>query len=532
MEDLYIEFKNYSKDVIKTVCALLNSKSGKISIHFDKKMYFDFMYYNGQKQERFGIEDSYKNRLLYDLESKLWAFLKYGDFWIKEEPFVREFIMQVINKNIEVYPDYDDNNNKILVVEVQELLKHTLSDLMHEIGGMTGISDVFFCIKKEARNMTNKIDEKNYSKNEKEFVYEFYFRIGEATIKTDSSHLLYYYNNREYDIPIYKDYEPSEYKKKKKFSETRKKNRIVFEAIGNLPYGNNLYKYMDLESALLCLEKRIQNGIIVKNPNIRFVEPTSWDDQYEGRFYNACYKTDDGKGNLIDVDPAVTPFLYACCFSSKRENEAAWVLYSHNRTGLASRCVEFTLNRMKLREELVINQENCSLYIGSVKYLNKEAIDSIHQQTIGKDGHPNKDYDKYFNPFSKECYLNLLLLKRPAFEHEKEVRIFIVPNDEIRNPKARRREDGKFPPGVKPNSRYVNIDWVEVIDEVRIDKNCTDFEVSLLQNSLDELVKAKKQKDNLGNEEYEEMLKKFKLKKFDPYKDDSLAQGPITIVTN
>ena len=39
-------------------------------------------------------------------------------------------------------------------------------------------------------------------------------------------------------------------------------------------YKNDIvYKYQNLESALLCL----------KNKNIRFVQPSEWEDKYEGR---------------------------------------------------------------------------------------------------------------------------------------------------------------------------------------------------------------------------------------------------------
>ncbi len=360
---------------------------------------------------------------------------------------------------------------------------------------------------------------------------KYYFRIGDKSVLSDEEHASYWGKISRYDFPIIKNYEPSRSSVKQEFVKTRDENRNEYKLIGELPRGNYLYKYMDLESALRSLEKK--KGKEKKNPNIRFVEPTSWEDQYEGKFYTACYKSDDGKGNLVDIDSKVTPFLYACCFSSKRENEAAWVLYSHNRKGLASRCVEFTLNRRKFRDELVKHQKNSVFYIGAVQYMNKERIDRIHEPKIGKDNHRNEDYFMYFEPFTMECYLNLLLLKRPAFEHEKEVRIFIVPNDEIENNKTKRDKNGNFPVGVKPRSLYVDIDWSEVIEEVRIDENCTDYEVSLLQNSLDELVNMKlKKAKKMSSDELMKIKSKYQLKKFNPYKDEKLKDGPITIVTN
>ena len=62
--------------------------------------------------------------------------------------------------------------------------------------------------------------------------------------------------------------------------------------------GACFFKYLDLESALLCL----------KYKNIRFAEPTRWEDKYEGRFYQAKYAN-------VCKDDKCTPLLYACCIS-------------------------------------------------------------------------------------------------------------------------------------------------------------------------------------------------------------------------
>lgn len=344
----------------------------------------------------------------------------------------------------------------------------------------------------------------------------FYFRIGEKNIKTDEEHAPYWEIVSLYDLPIFKKYLPSNNEQKKQYERLLKEKGLSFDQIGKLPYGNFFYKYMDLESALLSLSKNVEKS---KNPNLRFVEPSFWDDQYEGRFYNAIYD-----GNKEDT--AKTPFLYACCFSSKRENEAAWILYSHNKKGLASRCVEFCLNRNKLREELAKNIENgMSLYIGTVKYENKEIIDNLHQPCIGDDNHDNNNYHKYFDNFTLQSYLNLLLLKRPTFEHEKEVRIFIIPK--IGKQKSRRNNNGELEKNADPI--FINIDWVNVIEEIKIDKNCSNYEKELLQEKINRLLEDKK--NNITEEEYQRLQQKMTIKEFDPYKDESLISGPLSIKT-
>ena len=324
-----------------------------------------------------------------------------------------------------------------------------------------------------------------------------------------------------YSLPVFKDYEPSDKKRKSEFQELKKQNNVTYKVLNKVYNGNNLYKYMDLESALLSLEKKpVVDNNPPKEPNLRFVEPTSWDDQYEGRFYNAIF---NGK----EIDAETTPFLYACCFSSKRENEAAWILYSHDRTGLASRCVEFTINKFKLREQLVKNLKDCAIYIGNVNYKNKEVIDKIH--LLNLDNEINEDYNHYFKFFTLERYLELLLLKRTTFEHEREVRIFIILDSDKNMQKTRRNKKGEFNGDEKPKCKFVNIDWIDIIEDVKIDKHCTTFEKSLLQEKLDKLIE---EKGYLGKDKINEIKAKLQLKEFDPYKDDSLTQGPLQIITH
>lgn len=291
---------------------------------------------------------------------------------------------------------------------------------------------------------------------------------------------------------------------------------------------------MDLESAILSLSftegGKNRNS---KKTSLRFVEPSFWDDQYEGKFYNAIY--DD-----CNIDATRAPFLYACCFSSKRENEAAWILYSHNKTGLASRCVEFTLSRSRLREQLVKNLKNCTIYIGSVNYRRKSYIDSVNLPKIGDSKKNNEVYLNYFKDFSIERYINLLLLKRSTFEHEQEVRIFVVPDSKRSQNKSRRSPKGKLLKKAKP--LYIHVDWLDVIREIKIDKNCTDFEKKLLRERLKLLLSIKMDRIRKENEgkmtedainDIDNSFKKMigNTKVFDPYKDDSLDKGPLKIKT-
>lgn len=339
---------------------------------------------------------------------------------------------------------------------------------------------------------------------------EYYFRVNRKNIRVDEEHVSYWAKIALYDAPKYVDYQPNDESLKSKLEKVR--NRIDVKAIGDQIRNDYVYKYLDLEATLRSLE----------NKNFRFVEPTNWDDQYEGRFYNAKYKK-TGNSNL---NPNLTPFLYATCLTTKPENEAAWILYPHNKKGLASRCVEFKLNKKKLLDQMIHyvlnswntpNGEKCSLYFGRVEYLSKSDIENLHKKKIGIK--ENLNYKKYFDNFSLECYLNLLLLKREAFKHEEELRVFIVPK--VGKTKTRRAKNGnyiqnnKIGKSIRPQDTLINIDWGSIIEEVRIDKNCTEYEKGLLKDRL------KYVNPNIPIDD-----------KYDPYEDKSLKKGPLKIETN
>ena len=104
--------------------------------------------------------------------------------------------------------------------------------------------------------------------------------------------------------------------------------------IGNYPTGSKYFKYMPLETALQCL----------KNNNLWFVEPSKWKDEYERYFYNA-----EINGKKCSED---NPVLYATCVTNKGNSESAWKIYSYGAKKSDSLCVQFILNRIKLREQL------------------------------------------------------------------------------------------------------------------------------------------------------------------------------------
>lgn len=232
-------------------------------------------------------------------------------------------------------------------------------------------------------------------------------------------------------------------------------NGNVYQKTANRIGGSYYYKYMDLNAALKCMN----------NGNIRFVKPSVWKDQYEKRFYNADYS------NVSSNPLQYAPRLYASCFSNQKDSESAWQIYAYGKTGLGSVCVQFTIDRKALRSELVRNVKNCDLYEGEVTYCRKYIIDNLHSPVYLNNGNPNPDYGTFFKPFDRDKYLNLLLLKREAFAHEKEVRIFIVP----KNAKMMRSKD-----------KFVKVDWSKIVKGVRVDSSISNEDYEKLEKSCRE----------------------------------------------
>lgn len=261
------------------------------------------------------------------------------------------------------------------------------------------------------------------------------------------------------------------------FRDQLKDNNVKYKKIGNLENGK-FYKYMDLETALICLESK----------TFRFVEPSTWQDNYESRFYNANYS------NVLNgIDKTeVCPIAYSNCVTYKKNNEAAWKIYTYGKKGLGARCVEFTLNKSKLREQLITHLKDCTIYEGNVIYVWEGDIETLHQKKIKVNAkyEDNPWYDLFFSDFNLEKYLNLLLLKRDAFEHEKECRLMIIPNSSTIEKAKRHKKNGKtvYGTNLKINDSDVVFDWGQVIEEVRFDDSCTEVEIKLLREAVRKVV--------------------------------------------
>ena len=165
--------------------------------------------------------------------------------------------------------------------------------------------------------------------------------------------------------------------------------------------------------------------------------------------------------------------------SHKPHNEAAWKVYSYGKTGLGAHCVQFKINRSRLRLELIKNSEDLAIIAeGNVIYCQEDIINRIHEKEIDtkKGKAENINYFNFFNPFNLGKYINLLLLKRDYFKHENETRIFLIPREAP-------QEKSKLTSGQYGIHKDISIDWGNIIEEVRIDSKCTSLEYDLLKEA-------------------------------------------------
>lgn len=237
----------------------------------------------------------------------------------------------------------------------------------------------------------------------------------------------------------------------------------IYQEYQNITFFGGIYekptkffKYLDIDSLITML----QSGRMV------YVEPSHWYDPFEKLFYEADY-------SALDFDK---PKVFCSCFTRKPTNEAAWIMYSHFRKGLASRSAKLELDPIVYYDflESYGRLTNSQIYIANVDYsLSEQTIKKLHLRSSQK-------HDKYFRDFSLEKFIKLLLIKRKAFEYEQEIRIFIVKNNK---------------PDIYPCSKIIlecNITLLSaLIKSILISPDCTPIEYNLIKNEIQRLTDNK-----------------------------------------
>lgn len=271
-----------------------------------------------------------------------------------------------------------------------------------------------------------------------------HYRDGNRSLKRNPS-------NNEYDTEL-------DIRRRTRFQEI---NQTPSYASMNDYYVHNelirqqiVYKYLSIDGFVKCLE----------DGDILFQEPNGWNDQYESRYYKAEYRN-------ITTSLNDTPRLFAACFTREEDCEASWKVYSSGN-GLKSRCIQLKIDIRALREQLCLSARKgkndkklkCKVYEGRVSYkLQEEAISELYKKD-------SPYYGIFFDSFGIDYFLGLLLYKRPAYEYEKEIRFFMVPNS------VSQRSNGR-----KVEKLKVDVSWKNLIKGVRIDKRCSASEIAVMK---------------------------------------------------
>ena len=219
---------------------------------------------------------------------------------------------------------------------------------------------------------------------------------------------------------------------------------------------HSLYKYMNVQRAIEFLE----------SGDYYFVEPMSWTDPYEKRFYTADYSS-----------VCFTPRQCFCtCLTDSISSEAAWKMYRNSNGGLADRTVRFEFNRKILFSVLDNNKSSAKVYFGNANYdFTTKEINELHCPS-------NSNYDKYFTNIDEEKFLHLLLIKRKAFKYESEIRFFILPEH---REEIYLDEDLEVFHSLK--LQFSKEQMESMIESISIDPSCSDIECDMIKTKIQTL---------------------------------------------
>lgn len=149
-------------------------------------------------------------------------------------------------------------------------------------------------------------------------------------------------------------------------------------------------------------------------------------------------------------------------------------MYSSKDTGIASRAIRFEFRRSSLLQVLDYGLLSGKIYLGNALYdYTSKQIDGLHLKK-------NPLYERYFRNFSLDKFLNLLLIKRKAFDYEQEVRMFLVDEDEefIGGEFGLDFNEKRFlgfPPETLKN----------MIKSISVDPICDDLEYEMIKTSIE-----------------------------------------------
>jgi hypothetical protein len=170
-------------------------------------------------------------------------------------------------------------------------------------------------------------------------------------------------------------------------------------AIGLEDLDTKIYRIFSLDRFSKIIQNR-ENGL---------VNPSKWDDPFENFFLKGFAELEDGTPVSLSQ---LSASWYGQCWTRNKDSDAMWRIYSADKTGVR---VETTARALFSDFYNSVDKlASLKCLIGSVEYKQREEIERFLAETTFTDlalgGQPQK-------------FASTLLIKRPEFSHENEVRL-------------------------------------------------------------------------------------------------------------
>ena len=148
------------------------------------------------------------------------------------------------------------------------------------------------------------------------------------------------------------------------------------------------------------------------------VRPAKWEDPFENALLKAKGVLEDG----ARVSVGFKDDLYAQCWTTNRDSDAMWRIYSHDKSGVRVRTTVGALYEGLVTSCPDFHEISC--FIGRVEYQSADGIVSRFTNSRWATAHVLDT--------SGRGQASTLLLKRPEFAHEQEVRLVYFANERNR----------------------------------------------------------------------------------------------------
>lgn len=192
------------------------------------------------------------------------------------------------------------------------------------------------------------------------------------------------------------------------------------------------------------------------------VRPALWDDPLENYVLRVAMNAFNDHPHNFDF--STKDRFYGQCWSMLEESDAMWRIYSPEKTGVK---VKTTISNLLQSLSTAQESSNGKHYVGKVKYLADETLRAKLQDRFWLSAEAE----------NTDSQAASLLFKRLEFEHEKEIRLIYLNNDQ-------QYADNLF--------RY-SVDPAILFDEIQFDPRLSGELFDVFRYFLEEKIGYKKQ---------------------------------------